>query len=317
MNFSKSEKRHGLLLACLVFSILAGTLRPAQATETSFGAYLPGYRDFLTGIIPPKPGFYFRNDAHFYDASVSRTIKEGVVNLDLDYFLFADIITPTIVLPGDVFGAKFAFGMILPIVSLDLTGTLVTPLGNPRASGSELAIGDIALMPFMLGWNKGNFHWNFTTAFFIPTGAYNVNRLVNTSLNYVTIDPEIGFTWFDMKRGIDLSTALGYSINFENQTTQYESGDAFHADFAFQKIFPFGLHAGAVGYAWVQVNGDSGPGAILGPFKGRIFGAGPALGYDIKIGPRTLGTMFKYYREFGAKNHFQGNVFNFALTFGI
>lgn len=302
-----------------LLSLLFSSVVPfkAQATETSFGAYLPGYRDFMTGIIPPKPGFYFRNDFRFYDASVGRTIKEDIVSIDLDTFMFVDILTSTFVLPGDFFGAKYALGFVIPVMSYELSGTLQTPAGNVSNSGTELGLGDIILMPLMLGWNKGNFYWNFTTAFILPTGKYNVNDAINTSLNYITIDPELGFTWFDPKLGVDISTAIGYSVNFENQTTQYESGDAFHLDFAGQKIFRNGLHVGAVGYAWVQVNGDSGAGAKLGPFKGRVFGAGPALGYDIKIGPRTLGTMFKYYREFGEKNHFAGNVFNLALTFGI
>lgn len=302
----------------LVLGVILMSLSPrVQATEGGFGAYLPGYRDFLTGIVPPKPGLYFRNDFYFYDAGVSRTVRQGAVNLNVDIFLFADIIQPTFVFPGDIFGAKFAMGAALPIMDTHLSGSLATASGTLAAKGEQLAQGDFIINPFILGWNHKKFFWNFTTAFFIPTGKYDVNNVINSGKNYVTIDPELGFTYFDMMRGIDVSLALGYSVNFENQATQYESGDAFHADFAAEKIFRFGLKAGVVGYAWVQTNGDSGAGAILGPFKGRIFGAGPALGYNFKIGEHTLGTMFKYYREFGAKNHFQGNAFDLALTFDI
>ncbi|HEX5034096.1 MAG TPA: transporter, partial [bacterium] len=203
------------------------------------------------------------------------------------------------------------------IMDTHLSGSLATETGTVARSGEQLAQGDLILNPFLLGWHRKNFYWNFTTAFFLPVGKYDVDKVINSGKNYVTIDPELGFTYFNPMHGIDVSLAVGYSINFENQATQYESGDAIHVDFAAEKIFRFGLKAGAVGYAWVQVNGDSGAGAILGPFKGRVFGAGPALGYNFKIGKRTLGTMFKYYREFGAKNHFQGNAFDLALTFDI
>ena len=47
------------------------------------------------------------------------------------------------------------------------------------------------------------------------------------------------------------------------------------------------LHAASVGlhgYAYKQIGGDSGTGALLGPFKGRVFAIGPAVDYTFKIG---------------------------------
>jgi hypothetical protein len=306
-----------LFLLTMIAALLPFS-RPVVATETGFGAYLPGYRDFLTGVVPPYPGLYLRNDAYFYDGSAGRVVREGRIALDLDIFTFADIITASYVLPGTLLKANVAIGAALPIMHTRLKGDLTTALGTLSREASQTAQGNLILTPLMLGWHHKNFHWNFTTAFFLPTGKYDVNDVVNVGLNFVTIDPELGFTYWDMKRGFDISTAIGYSVNFINQETDYQSGNAFHLDFAAQKTFPFGLRVGAVGYAWIQVQGDSGSGALLGPFKGRIFGAGPAIGWDFKVLEKhQLGLMFKYYREFGAKNHFEGNAFDMAMTFNF
>ena len=47
-----------------------------------------------------------------------------------------------------------------------------------------LAQGDTAFAPLVLGWNEGNFHWNFALFGFAPTGHYSTNDLANTSLNH-------------------------------------------------------------------------------------------------------------------------------------
>jgi hypothetical protein len=309
--------KKGLFLFAF-FTILSGFSGSSLATETGFGAYLPGYRDFLTGVVPPYPGLYLRNDAYFYNGTVNRAVLEGAVNLDLDAFLFADIITASYVLPGTLLKANVAIGAALPIMHSRLKGQLATASGTTDREESETAQGNLILMPITLGWHLKNFHWNFTTALFLPTGKYDVNDVVNVGLNFVTLDPEVGFTYWDMKRGFNINTAIGYSFNFINQETDYKSGNAFHLDFAGEKTFSFGLRLGAVAYAWVQTTGDSGSGALLGPFKGRIFGAGPSIGWNFKVlKTHELGLLFKYYREFGAKNHFEGNAFDMALTFNF
>ncbi|WP_245445151.1 transporter [Pseudaminobacter soli (ex Li et al. 2025)] len=38
------------------------------------------------------------------------------------------------------------------------------------------------------------------------------------------------------------------------------------------------LQLGVVGYAYQQLSGDSGQGAVLGPFESRVFGIGPEIG---------------------------------------
>ena len=66
------------------------------------------------------------------------------------------------------------------------------------------------------------------------------------------------------------------TFSVRNPATHYKNGDAFIWDWAVGKNLPNGLQIGAAGYAYQQLTADSGSGAKLGPFKGRVFGWSPS-----------------------------------------
>ncbi|MGB2931084.1 MAG: transporter [Methyloceanibacter sp.] len=63
-----------------------------------------------------------------------------------------------------------------------------------------------------------------------------------------------------------------------------------------------------------QLTGDTGSGARLGPFKGRVFAVGPHLIYNTVLMRRPVIFNFRNYQEFGAENRFEGNVTTFGAT---
>jgi hypothetical protein len=71
-----------------------------------------------------------------------------------------------------------------------------------------------------------------------------------------------------------------------------------------------------VGYAYRQVTGDSGPGAVLGGFESRVFGIGPQVGFIFPLGSGHQGYLnLKGYDEFEADNRPGG--WNVWLSFSI
>jgi hypothetical protein len=78
--------------------------------------------------------------------------------------------------------------------------------------------------------------------------------------------------------------------------------------------FSIGLN----GYAYKQITGDSGSGAVLGPFKGQVFAVGPALDYTFKIGQLPVATNLRYFYEFGVDNRLKGHagLLSFAVPLG-
>ena len=67
------------------------------------------------------------------------------------------------------------------------------------------------------------------------------------------------------------------------------------------------MQVGAVGYAYQQQGGDSGAGDQVGPFRSRVVGIGPQLGFAFPVSAYTQGYLnFKGYKEFDHENRAAG-----------
>jgi hypothetical protein len=99
---------------------------------------------------------------------------------------------------------------------------------------------------------------------------------------------------------------LGFTYNFENPDTDYKNGIDSHLDIGVSQFLSEKLQLGAVGYAYYQLTGDSGSGAVLGSFKSRVAGLGPQLGYTFDVGRAPLYVNLRGYWEFAAKYRLEG-----------
>jgi len=318
---------HRSVRLALVAALLAGaSAGSVQAAEYGTGPWIKGYTDILGGILPPQPGLYVRNDAYHYEGEVNATVFNGRVALGVQEDYLADILALTYVTPWKILGGTYAVAVAPSLVQMNvgvaatLPGVRITgPLGlrtfdipsfTVTAVDHEFAQGDTAFAPLVLGWNEGNFHWNFALFGFAPTGKYDEDDLANTSLNHWAIMPRLAATYFNPKTGWQVNGAAIYSVNFENPATDYETGEILNLEGAITKNFgPLGV--GAVAYAMIQTTPDSGRGARLGAFESEVYGAGPIISYA--MGGLTL--LAKWYTEFGAENTFEGNVVDAAASF--
>jgi len=89
-----------------------------------------------------------------------------------------------------------------------------------------------------------------------------------------------GFGWL---RKLPSSRA-GFTFNWENPDTDYTTGTEFHIEWALVQHLSKTLAVGIAGYHHQQVTGDSGAGATLGDFKGRVTALGP--GRDLQLPAR-------------------------------
>jgi hypothetical protein len=311
------------LAACLA---LAPVSDLARAAEFGTGPWVKGYTDILGGIIPPQQGLYVRADAYHYEGDVDATIFNGRVALGVDQDYLATLLALTYVTPWKIFGGTYAVAVAPTLVQMNvgveaqLPGvTLTGPLGLRRfripsltvtAIDHELAPGDSAFAPLILGWNSGNFYWNIALFGMAPTGLYSKNNLANTSLNRWAIMPRFAATYFNPKTGWQATGSAVYSYNFENPATDYKTGEILNLEGSITKNFG-ALGVGAVAYAMIQTTPDSGPGARLGAFESEVYGAGPIITYT----SGGLTVLAKWYAEFDAVNTFEGNTVDAAVTF--
>lgn len=287
----------------------------AFAAEGGQSPYQKGYTDSLAGIVPPYPGLYTRNDTLYYSGEGDASVLGGRVALGIDIETVANVSAFTYVTDKHFLGGQYAFSVAIPFATAEMGATVSGPLGGSLSvSDDATGLGDIIVAPVVLGWHNGKVHSNASLSVYLPAGEYKDGDLVNLSKNYVSLQAQTAVTWMDPESGWAVSGAVTYLINGENQATDYETGDLLHFDGAVTKAFGK-WRLGAVGYAMVQVEGDSGAGAQLGDFKSQVYGLGPFVSYDAKFGERPVTFLIKWYHEFGAENTFDGDTVAAAFSF--
>lgn len=312
------------LIACSAAAWVATAGQPASATEGGTSLYVPGIRGPGAGIVPP-PGFYFENDIYSYSGRLSaarQTQIGGAVVANVKVEARVDFATPTWVTPVEIFGGNLGFALTLPFgVPRVSAGALIAAPRLGRAFGfkqrdSAFLFGDPIVTSFV-GWHAGNFHWQVGGAVNIPSGTYREGELSNLSFNRWIGDIYAAATWLDPTIGLDISGAVGFEINGKNNDTDYKTGNAVHADFAISQYFTKDFSVGALFAHYQQLTGDSGAGASLGPYKGRVTAVGGTVAYSFKVASVPVTARLKVLREVSVENRPQGTIALVSVAFPL
>jgi hypothetical protein len=271
--------------------------------------------DLASGMLPPPGHFVFKDLFLFFDASAKAVSEDRVVEARANTDSYTEALFAAYTSKLRIAGANLGFGTIIQLRISSQTARLLV-MGGPSSEKSSTigGLGDLIVLPMMLGWNFGQFHVSAALAFYAPTGNYQLGRIINIGANRWAVEPDLGFTWSDEERGHEVSLFTGYTINAENSASHYRSGDEFHADFVAAQHLPYRFIAGMAGYAVQQTTPDSGSGAILGSFEGRVIALGPLVGRTFAIGMPITFTA-KYLFEFAAQNRSTGDALWLSAAF--
>ncbi len=287
----------------------------AVAAEGGSSFYLLGQRGQGAAVLPPVEGVFFAVPNYYYsgDASGSRSLPiGGAVSLGLDADIFLTLPTVIWITPADLFGGDLGFSGTFVYGQADLSATAALSIPEVIDTTIDLAddrwaTGDPVVSAF-LGWHGENHHYLLTTSVNIPAGNYDVGRLSNVSLNRWAGDITAAGTWLFPANNIELSGATGITFNGKNDDTKYETGTELHLEAAAFYQFTKTFSAGLNGYYYDQISADSGSGATLGDFEGRVGGIGPGLSGSFMVGPAPVAWSLKYYHEFSVKNRLEGDA---------
>ncbi len=309
-----------LLSSIVGAAFLALPAGSAFAAEGGSSFYLLGQRGQGAAVLPPE-GLFFSAPNYFYrgDIGDSQDLPFGgslAFGVDADLFLTlptAIWVTPVDVLGGDLaLTGTFVFGN----AELDASATLAIPgLGTGTASVSDArwAVGDPAFGA-SVGWKTENLNYLLSANVNVPIGDYDAGRLSNISLNRWALDLIGAATWLNPESGIEVSGAAGITFNGENDDTDYETGTEFHLEAAAAYHFSPTFSVGVNGYHYQQLSGDSGAGATLGDFKGRVTALGPTMSATFKLGPIPVATSLRFFHEFNVKNRLEGDAGWLTIT---
>ncbi|SFU23371.1 transporter [Mesorhizobium sp. YR577] len=307
--------------AALLPAFLCLQVSGLYAAEGGAGFYLLGSKGPMAAALPP-PGVYFQNDVYIYtgDLGGNRGLPlGGKIVADVKATAIIEVPTAIWVTPWEIGSGSLAFSLSLPFgqKNVDAGLEIANPvIGNPVSfsrSEDRFSFGD-PVAAAMVGWHSGNWHWQTGVMVNIPIGDYKDGSLSNLSFNRWAADVNAAVTWLDPSTGLDLSVAAGFTFNGENPATDYKTGTEFHLEWAISQNFSKEFSAGLVGYYYDQVTGDSGEGATLGDFKGRVAAIGATAAYNFEVGKLPISARVKYFHEFDAKNRAEGDAVFLTLA---
>jgi hypothetical protein len=300
------------VLACAAIFGLASFA--AQADEFALSIFPLGGFAFDAGVTPP-PGWYVTPFAGLYQGKISGSLDYGGVVLSAgakaDFFQTG--VNALYVPDTKILGGLFGVSVNVPTgyTSIDANAAVGGFSGNRSVSG--WGFGDVSARA-QLGWTVGDFSHTFSVTGFAPTGFYAPGFVADIGFNRPAVDTSWAFTWLEKTTNLDFSGAFGVTFNGPDITTNYKSGDDFHFSWAIGEKFSNGVEIGPVGYFYDQLTGDSGSGAVLGPFEGRIIGIGPGISYTTLIDKTVLILNARYYDEFDPEHRFQGSTSLLSAT---
>ena len=316
--------RSGFQFALLAATTLAPLL--ARSEEGGSGHYQPGATASFVDALPGREAFASVSafTCYYGSAGASRPLNPaGQIAVNIDATVYAASETFLYQTPWKIFGGQYAAAATFPCLWMEVEGDVQIGPFTGKRRDSASGLGDIQLLPVMLGWTNGDLKLGATLGLYAPTGDFEKGRLANPGKNYWTFEPGLSASWLSSKTGTELSLFSGYDTSTKNGITGYQSGDALHLDATVAQHLPLlggFASAGAGAFYYQQVTGDRGPGATLGALEGRSLGAGPVLSYARKIGPGKRTDMVaevKWLPELDVQHRLKGGTvwLKLALVF--
>jgi hypothetical protein len=301
------------LSALLLALVAAWGPSAAKADFGGISFWLPGTFGSLTAV-PGHPGWAW---ATLYihlssEASGGKTFQRGgSLVAGLQARVDAVAFGPTYVFETPVLGGQASVSVLGAYgrASVDISATLTGPRGGAISGHRSESLTDFSDVFWQgaLKWNQGVNNYMIYLMGNAPVAEFDPTRLVNLGFGHWSVDGGAAYTYFNPQTGYEFSVAAGLTYNFVNPHIDYQNGIDFHVDWGASKFLNQHVQIGAVGYAFQQITGDSGSGAVLGDFKGRVFAIGPQVGFIFPAWEGYQGYVnVKGYKEFGAENRPEG-----------
>jgi hypothetical protein len=296
------------ILLCLAGSFITGLLLSGEAYATENGAsvYPLGVDTVLGGMMPPPKETKFFVFESFYSANEKDNSAGQSVVPEFKIRVFASAVRVAHNWGVPVLGGRLESLFAVPVVYEQLH---IAP-GKYDKTG----ISNVDLTPFVVGYNKGNWHWFYRCDFILPGASYAKSDALNIGQHNSAIGPVAAFTYLSNKARWEASSKASYFVNFHG-AANYRSGNEFIWEYAAMKGISKKASIGVNGYIYQQVTDDQ---------KNKIAVAGGNRGRDLAIGPaarfslgKQSGFTVKYTRDTLVENRSRGGSLWFQIGFPL
>lgn len=223
-------------------------------------------------------GVYLSTGLAHYEGDIKIFSDGGKIVLNAEKRLyplgFAALWVPEMKVLGGNLGLSLGSSDIFSWADGEVTGLI-----NAEATVEGWAFGDTTVRA-QLGRTSGAWSNTLYLTTWFPTGRHQRGFRPNTGKNHYGVNLGWGVTYTESHTELEFDSAIGVTFNAKNPATDCKDGDDFILDWAVGKKFANGLEVDVAGYAYQQLTGDSGSGAKLGPFKGRVFAVAPHVVYN-------------------------------------
>jgi hypothetical protein len=305
----EGEEMKKLILALVLSLAVVMMVTPASAMEL-WDPHLRGSSEGLAAGALPPPGFYFIDQLYMmpglqqYNGNGDKVLGNHGTNL----FVFVDAPILLWSTGCKFLCADYAVAIAEPIVYTNLR---VGDRGE-SLSGDNWGTFGTVIVPYILSW-KLPCDWRVKTALNITMndGSSNLSNsllggnpakpfMAPSSNDYYDFIPELGISW--LHGGWNFSADFFFSFETKDQYTNYQSGNAFFADYTITKTcgkWSFGL--GAAQYN--QLNCDTVNGHNVSESTTTMYTMGPIIAYN--FGPCEM--IFTYNFALYSQDQFGGD----------
>jgi hypothetical protein len=305
-------RRAGLarLLPTILLAVAVAVLPSAAAWADEAGVSFWACGQYASFAAQPySPGFNLAMTYYAYSGSGNRSfgmfngrhLLVGVNSVFNSFWL-----TPTYTPRTKLFGGTLSFSLTGLFGYNRQSGTIqLQPSGLYAARGQSLTSGGDLYPQVLVAWTKGKNSWMTYVMADVPCGSYDPDRYAEIGLGHWAADVGGAYTYFDEASGLEFSATLGFTYNWKNPDTEYQSGIDAHLDLGASKTLSNGTLVGLVGYVYHQLTADSGAGAAWGPFYSSATSLGAQVGRTFTLGGTPVNVNVRGYYDLQADHRAQ------------
>lgn len=186
------------------------------------------------------------------------------------------------------------------------------------SSGNSGGIGDIAIMPFGLGWSFNNkIDLSFLYTVYVPIGKYKTGASDNLGKGYWTHQLQLPTYFYIKEKATALLIMPTFEMNGKVKDADVQIGSRFTVEYGISHYLNSWLEFEVLnGHNW-QINNDKGVDAwwIETQLDSKDQTSTISFGAGIWTYKSKLNLRLKYAMDYGTKQRYQSNFLSFSVIF--